>query len=148
MGRANELSLLYINKCKVGEEFQIGAHSFANFIYFHPGVLLYMVDYYPRIYYPPIAPQYVHSFESLLPSKKQLYFQSNFLYIDGLLLKRLRNEPEIKFSLDSVLDKKSLKILKLDFRPKFAQIEELPLEVNRGVPVHKLRYKILITYYL
>ena len=44
--------------------------------------------------------------------------------------------------------KKSLKILKLDFRPKFAQIEELPLEVNRGVPVHKLRYKILITYYL
>lgn len=63
-----------------------------------------MVDFYPKIYYPAIASQYVHSFESLVPnSRKEIYFQSNFLYIDGLHLKRLRKEPETKLSLESIL---------------------------------------------
>lgn len=52
-----------------------------------------MVDYYPRMYYPVITSQYAHSFESLVPKKKEVYFQGNFLYLDGLTLKRLRNEP-------------------------------------------------------
>lgn len=77
-----------------------------------------------------------------------MYFQSNFLFIDGLLLKRLRNEPETKLSLDSVLEYKGLKILKVDFRPKFVELEELPLDIKKGVPAQKIRYKIMITYYL
>ena len=62
MGKANELSLLYTNKNKISDKFEIRAHEFANFIYFHPGVLLLMVDYYPTMYYPVITSQYVHSF--------------------------------------------------------------------------------------
>lgn len=36
----------------------------------------------------------------------------------------------------------------MDFRPKFTSLEELPLSIVKGVPVQKLRYKILIGYYL
>ena len=71
MGRANELLLLYINKCHIGEDYEIKSHAFSNFIYFHPGVLLYMVDYYARMYYPVVTSQYVHSFESLVPNAKK-----------------------------------------------------------------------------
>jgi len=62
IGKTNELSLLYINRSKIGCYFQINSHEFANFIYFHPGVLLYMVDHYPKMYYPVITKQYTHSF--------------------------------------------------------------------------------------
>ena len=62
MGRANELLLLFINKCHVSEDFEIRSHEYSNFIYFNPGVLLYMVDYYPKMYYPVVTPQYLHSF--------------------------------------------------------------------------------------
>lgn len=36
----------------------------------------------------------------------------------------------------------------MDFRPKFTSLEELPLSIVKGVPGQKLRYKILIGYYL
>ena len=47
-----------------------------------------------------------------------------------------------------MLEYKGLKVLKMDFRPKFVRLEELPLKVVKGVPTCKLRYKVLITYYL
>ena len=108
-----------------------------------------MVDYYPRIYYPIIPTQYSYSFESLVPnSKKEVYCPSTLLFIDGLFLKRLRNEPEIKLSLDAILEYQGLKILRMDYRPKFISLDELPIKIERGVPANKLRFKILITYYL
>ena len=52
-----------------------------------------MVDYYPRIYYPVIAQQYYHSFDSLVPNKgKEIYWQPNFFFVDGLYIKRLDKE--------------------------------------------------------
>ena len=41
-----------------------------------------------------------------------------------------------------------LKILKMDYRPKFCILDELPIKITKGVPSHKLRYKFLINYYL
>ncbi len=67
MGRANELLLLFNNKSQMAETFDIRSHEYANFIYFHPGVLLYLVDYFPRIYFPVVASQLSPSFEALVP---------------------------------------------------------------------------------
>lgn len=36
----------------------------------------------------------------------------------------------------------------MDFRPKFTTLEELPINIVKGVPAEKIRYKILIGYYL
>ena len=56
-GNSSELSLLYSSKQAVEESYRIESHSFANFIFFSPGILLYMVDHYPLIYYPIIVKQ-------------------------------------------------------------------------------------------
>ena len=55
-------------------------------------MLLYLVDYFPKMYFPVIAPQLVPSFESLIPNnRKEIFWQPNFFYVDGLILKRLRH---------------------------------------------------------
>ena len=49
------ISTLYKGNQMVEENYQIQSHSFGNFIFFNPGILLYMVDYFPLIYYPMIV---------------------------------------------------------------------------------------------
>lgn len=49
----------------------IKAHSFANFVFFNPGILLYMVDSHSLIYYPVVMKQPSASFDELTPNKKK-----------------------------------------------------------------------------
>jgi hypothetical protein len=71
VGQTNELALLYELKSSSNKSFNICVHPFANFIFFQPGVLLFMVDSYPRIYYPVIAKQLPLSFDEYLPNQKK-----------------------------------------------------------------------------
>ena len=63
MGKTNELALLYECKVQISKDYKISSHKFANFIFFNPGILLYMIDNYPRIYYPVISKQALSSFD-------------------------------------------------------------------------------------
>lgn len=77
-----------------------------------------MVDNYPRIYYPVIARQLTYSFEDYVPNhRKEIFFQRDFLFIDGLHIKRLLNDIESRVDLSSVLDYENLKVIKFDYRP-------------------------------
>ena len=72
MGKANDLALLYEQKSQLSpEQFTINSHGFANFIFFYPGILLFMVDNYPRIYYPVISRQLCYSFDDLVPNQRK-----------------------------------------------------------------------------
>ena len=95
-----------------------------------------MVDYYPRLYYPVISPQMTSSFEALTPhpNTKEICFQGNFFFLDGLYIKKLGSEIETKVSLGSVLEYEGLKVLRMDYRPKFANPSELPLRIEKGSP--------------
>lgn len=105
MGQTNELALLYELKSSSNKSFNISVHPFANFIFFQPGVLLFMVDSYPRIYYPVIAKQLPLSFDEYLPNqKKEVFFQRDFLFIEELHVKRLLNDIESRIDVSSVLD--------------------------------------------
>ena len=71
VGCCKEKSLLDINKHKIEEDFQITAHPFANFIFFSPGIMLYMVDIYSLIYYPVVIKPMTYSFEEISPNEKK-----------------------------------------------------------------------------
>jgi hypothetical protein len=105
IGRTNDLALLYELKSNQSpEQLTISSHPFANFIFFHPGILLFMVDNYPRIYYPVIARQLTYSFDDYVPNqRKEIFFQRDFLFIDGLHIKRLLNDIEPRVDISSVL---------------------------------------------
>ncbi len=63
-----------------------------------------MVDNYPRIYYPVIARQLTYSFDDYVPNqRKEIFFQRDFLFIDGLHIKRLLNDIEPRVDISSVL---------------------------------------------
>jgi len=63
-----------------------------------------MVDYYPKIYYPVLPPQIVPSFESLIPSaRKEITWQGNFFFVDGLVIKKLGSEVQTKVDIGSVV---------------------------------------------
>ena len=47
-----------------------------------------------------------------------------------------------------MLEYEGLKVLRMDYRPKFANPSELPLHIEKGSPSHELRYKFMLTYYL
>ena len=49
----------------------IQSHSYSNFIFFNPGILLFMVDLFPLMYYPVIAMEKSSSFTELVPNKKK-----------------------------------------------------------------------------
>lgn len=141
MGKSNELSLLYIYRKRVTRDFSIRSHDFANFIFFSPGIQLYMVDFYPIVYYPAVTSQLTHTFESLIPNdKKEVYWQSDFIFISGVEVKKISHEIHTVVSLQSILEYAELKILKMDYRPKF--YDQTDILLNKP-----LSYKILISYY-
>lgn len=64
-----------------------------------------MVDNYPRIYYPVISRQLCYSFDDLVPNqKKEVFFQRDFLFIEGMHIKRVLNDVEARVDISSVLD--------------------------------------------
>ena len=63
IGKCQETSLLYISKHKMESDFVIETHPFANFIFFSPGVLLYMVDTFPLFYYPITVKPFTYGFD-------------------------------------------------------------------------------------
>lgn len=70
----------------------IKAHSFANFVFYSPGILLYMVDHHSLIYYPVVMKQPSASFEELTPnSKKEIYLARDILFMKGLEIKRIKD---------------------------------------------------------
>lgn len=63
----------------------IKSHSFANFVFFSPGILLYMVDTHSLIYYPIILKQNSVNFDELCPNnKKEVYFPRDIMFMKGL----------------------------------------------------------------
>jgi hypothetical protein len=118
IGKCSELSLLYINRHQVGENYIIRAHAFANFIFFSPGILLYMVDSHSLMYYPVLMRESSASFEELIPnSKKEIYYARDILFMKGLDILRVKDTIEEKLSLQNDLEYKDLKIIRLFMRP-------------------------------
>lgn len=94
-----------------------------------------MVDNYPRIYYPVISRQLNYSFDELVPNqRKEVFFQRDYLFIEGLHIKRVLNDVEARVDISSVLDYEHLKVIKFDYRPMTTEL------VGKS--------KILINYYL
>lgn len=46
------------------------------------------------------------------------------------------------------MEYEGLKVLRVDYRPKFSTLEELPIQITKGVPSRPIRYKFLVNYYL
>ena len=85
IGKCYEISLLYISKHKLEEDYQIRSHDFANFIFFSPGIMLYMVDVFPLIYYPVLIRPTTYSFEEIAPNeKKEVFYQRDYVFMEGL----------------------------------------------------------------
>jgi hypothetical protein len=69
----------------VEEDYRIDSHPFANFIFFNPGILLYMVDMYPTLYYPVVVRSKTYSFDELTPNEnKQIFYQRDYVFMEGL----------------------------------------------------------------
>ena len=66
--------------------------------------MLYMVDIYSLIYYPVVIKPMTYSFEEISPNeKKEVYYQKNYIFMEGLEVQRLTDKIERKISLHNDL---------------------------------------------